>query len=125
MLHLPATEKTPEVRFDPQQGLLELTGVAVHENADGFFGPILSALERYATAPAERTTIRVHMEYFNSSAAKYLLDMLRTLEDVHLAGRTKVRMSWVHAADDLDMQEAGNDYRMLLEFPVDLVVAAR
>ncbi|MCB0788135.1 MAG: SiaC family regulatory phosphoprotein, partial [Flavobacteriales bacterium] len=54
--------------------------------------------------------------------AKYLLDIFRLLEDLHREGRSKVRLEWRCASDDLDMQEAGNDYRQLLEFPVKVVL---
>ena len=121
MLELQATDKTPLVHFDPGTGMLELAGIAVHENADAFFAPIMAEIERYALAPAQNTTVRIELEYFNSSAAKYLLDMLRTLEDLHLAGSSSVGLEWVHAADDLDMQEAGQDFKFLLEFPTKVV----
>ena len=78
-------------------------------------------MERYAARPAARTVVRVQLAYFNSSTSKYLLDMFKCLEDVHVAGTSRVQVQWVHQAGDLDMEEAGRDYRDLLDLPVELV----
>lgn len=117
-LHIAATAKTPAVELEPATGVLSLTGCSVHENASGFFAQIYRELERYAAEPARETVVRVDLTYFNSTSAKYLLDILRLLEDAHVAGRSRVRMEWTCAEDDLDMQEAGSDFGQLLEFPV-------
>jgi hypothetical protein len=113
-----ATGKTPLVRLDPNAGSLTISGCSIPENADGFFGPLFDRLEAYATNPASRTLISVHLSYFNSSSAKYLLDVFKRLEDLHATGSSQVRMEWLHADGDLDMREAGEDYRALLDFPV-------
>lgn len=118
---LEATAKTPAVSFDPRTGTLRMGGCSIPENADRFFTPLLDLLERYAAAPAPRTTVRVELSYFNSSSAKYLLDMFKRLEDLHTSGGSRVLLEWCHAPGDLDMVEAGNDYRSLLDFPVKLI----
>lgn len=121
-LDIPATPKTPAVRLEPGAGLLAIDGCSVHENADAFFRPIYQELTRYSASPATETVLQVALTYFNSTSAKYLLDIFRLLEDLHREGRSKVRLEWRCASDDLDMQEAGNDYRQLLEFPVKVVL---
>lgn len=120
-LQLAATEKTPSVIFDPDKGTIELAGCSIHENADRFFRPLIDLAERYALEPAEQTTIRLSLSYFNSSSAKYVLDLLKIMDDVHLGGTSKVRLEWLYEEDDLDMEEAGNDYRALLNMPVKLL----
>lgn len=117
-LELPGTDKTPTVSLDPKTGTISLTGCSIPENADRFFTPLYDVVERYATEPAQRTTVRVALTYFNSSSAKYLLDIFKRLEDLHASGRSRVQLEWCHAPGDLDMAEAGQDYRSLLEFPV-------
>lgn len=116
-----ATDKTPAIRLVPSEGLLEIMGSSIPENADRIFGPVFDALEAYAASPASRTTVRIGLSYFNSSTAKQLLDLLKRLEDLHADGSTKVTLEWHYALDDLDMKEAGEDYRSLLEFPVKLI----
>ena len=116
-----ATEKTPAVRLDPVAGTLHIQGCSIPENADRFYGPLYDAVDRYALHPAIRTVVEVDLKYFNSSTSKYLLDVFKRLEDLHAASASSVVLEWRHAADDLDMKEAGEDYRALLEFPVKLM----
>lgn len=119
-LEIPATAKTPAVSIRPNEGLFEIRGCSIPENADRFFSPIQDLAERYAQAPQARTTLRVELTYFNSSTSKYLLDLLRCFSDLHGAGRSQVSLEWTFTRGDLDMKEAGEDYRSLVEFPVKL-----
>lgn len=120
-MQIEGTVKTPMVRLDTTSGSLEISGCSVHENADSFYRPLIDAVERYAAGPRPQTTVRITLTYFNSSSAKYLLDLLKILDEVHASGRGKVQVEWHHQEDDLDMLEAGEDYRSLLEMPVRLV----
>ena len=121
--HLTATEKTPEVLFDMQRGLLELKGCSIHENAEAFFRPLLDRMEQYIKRPSPVTKAKITLSYFNSSSSKYLLDLLRLLDEVHRAGTGEVLLEWHHDPEDLDMEEAGRDYSALLRMPVRLVAA--
>ncbi|MBL8010655.1 MAG: DUF1987 domain-containing protein [Flavobacteriales bacterium] len=118
---LPATAKTPRVLLDPARGVLELSGSSIHENADKFFRPIFDQLRTYLAAPQRNTVVRIELEYFNSSSAKYLLDLLRIVDDGHATGSTSASVEWGYRSDDLDMREVGEDYRGLLDMPVRLV----
>lgn len=120
-IDLPATDKTPSVLFDPSRGVLEIRGCSIHENSDRFFRPLLDQVEAYAQRPVKSTVVRVALSYFNSSSAKYVLDLLKLLDEAHASGHGKVVLEWYYDEDDLDMQEAGNDYRMLLEMPVKMI----
>ncbi|MFT3885218.1 MAG: DUF1987 domain-containing protein [Flavobacteriales bacterium] len=120
-IELSATDKTPSVLFDPREGLIELHGCSIHENADRFFRPLLEQVERYTQQPAPHTRVRLFLTYFNSSSAKYVLDLLKLLDDMHGAGTGKAQLEWHYDEDDLDMLEAGEDYKGLLEMPVKLI----
>lgn len=120
-LQLTRTDKTPDVLFDPEAGLLEMKGCSIHENAEAFFRPLLEMVEDYARKPAPRTTVRLTLSYFNSSSSKYILDLLRLVDEVHASGLATATLEWHYDQDDLDMQEAGQDYKALLDMPVTLV----
>lgn len=78
-------------------------------------------VEGYIEDPASETVVKLSLTYFNSSSSKYILDLLKLLDEIHFSGKGKVRMEWHYEQEDLDMQEAGQDYRSLLEMPVKLV----
>ena len=75
----------------------------------------------YAKQPRPRTEVRISLQYFNSSSAKYILDLLKLLDEAHASGTSTVTLRWMHDADDLDMEEAGQDYRELLDMDVEVV----
>ena len=50
-----------------------------------------------------------------------MLDLLRLLDEGHLARTGTVVLEWHYDQEDLDMEEAGRDYMTLLEMPVKLV----
>ncbi len=114
------TEKTPTVEIRPSEGVMSISGCSIPENADRFFTPVQDQVEVYVLSPNATTTIRIDLSYFNSSTSKYLLDLLKRLEDLHVAGRSKVLLEWCFQEGDLDMKEAGEDYRSLVDFPVKL-----
>lgn len=120
ILELSPTEKTPAVTIDPGRGLFVITGCSIPENADRFYGPIQDMAERYVLAPVPTTTLHVELTYFNSSSSKYLLDLMKLLADLNASGRSSVVLEWWYAKGDLDMKEAGEDYRSLLDMPVKL-----
>ncbi|MEZ4758006.1 MAG: DUF1987 domain-containing protein [Flavobacteriales bacterium] len=122
---LPATERTPAILLDPVEGVMEIRGRSIPENADRFFTPLHAIVDAYAMAPRPTSLLRVELSYFNSSTAKFLLDLFRQWEDLHASGRSKVRMEWLHARNDADMAEAGEDYRSLLEFPVKVMAVGQ
>ena len=108
------------MEIKPSEGFISITGCSIPENADRFFTPVQDAVDHYAISPHTSTTVRVNLNYFNSSSSKYLLDMFKRLEDLHVSGRSKVLLEWSYQEGDLDMKEAGEDYRSLIEFPVKL-----
>ena len=116
-----ATDKTPYVLLDPKQGRLEVRGCSIHENADRFFLPLIEMVEAYAQQPPEKTLVKFTLTYFNSSSAKYLLDLLKVFDELHASGKSQVAMEWVYEESDLNMEEAGEDFQGLLDFPVKLV----
>jgi len=100
--------------------MIAISGCSIPENADRFFSPLYDLVDAYAGHANSNTTVHISLTYFNSSTSKYLLDILKRLEDLHASGGSEVRMIWHCGAGDLDMQEAGEDYRSLVRFPVEI-----
>ncbi len=119
-VHWPGTDRTPEMTLDPGSGSISLSGCSIPENADRFYSPLYDLVNSYCARAAKETTVHIRLTYFNSSSSKYLLDLLKCLEDLHAGGNSQVRMVWHHGKGDLDMQEAGEDYRSLVDFPVEV-----
>lgn len=108
MFHLEKTKNTPEIYFDEESGTLKLTGRSIPENADSFYKSLIAEVENYKKNPAELLTIIFDLEYFNTSSAKMILFLLRSVKEVNS------EIIWIFEKDDEDMREAGEDYKAIL-----------
>ncbi|MCC6600786.1 MAG: DUF1987 domain-containing protein [Crocinitomicaceae bacterium] len=116
-IQLPASPKTPGVRFVPNDGFLEIKGRSIPENSLEFYRPLIDWVESYGKAPAGETNLHIHLEYFNTSSSKCLLDLFKRLENVS----GKVTIHWYYEQDDEDMLEAGEDYEAIISVPFKMI----
>ncbi|HQV53812.1 MAG: DUF1987 domain-containing protein [Flavobacteriales bacterium] len=115
------TSRTPHVVFHRGNGNMSITGCSIPENADKFYAPIHDVIEKYISAPAAKTTMRVELSYFNSSSAKFLLEIMKKFDDLHDSRLSEVLLEWCYIKGDLDQQEAGEDFKELLDFRTELI----
>ncbi len=95
------TNKTPLIDF-AQTGKLVMAGSAFPENAKEFFDPIIDWI---AEVNINEVDFDLVMDYFNTAAAKKLLELLRKLDS-----NTKikyVKVNWYYDKEDLDSLESG------------------
>ena len=69
-LIIDSSTETPFIHFDKETGLMEIKGRSIPNNPDLFWGPVLSWFDSYLMSPAENTTVRINLEYFNISSSK-------------------------------------------------------
>ena len=130
-LYIEGTDETPAVVLDPKKQKFSFDGNSYPENTSNFYMPILEWLSNFKSAfdkdPSIRNQLKqplvfeFNLDYFNTSSAKYILEILRVLEALHNNG-TQVLVKWYYLEDDEDMYEAGNDYQMSVNVPFELVV---
>ncbi len=114
------TPKTPSIRFDAELGIVEMKGRSIPENSTEFFKPLVDWLDEYASCPAKKTLVNIHLEYFNTSSSKCILDIFKKLEVIHKA-KNDVVVYWYYEEDDEDMLEAGEDYESIIRIPFELI----
>ncbi|MBN1180740.1 MAG: DUF1987 domain-containing protein [Bacteroidales bacterium] len=119
-IFIEGTPKTPTVKFDADQGLVEIKGRSIPENSIEFYKPLVDWLEQYAESPKELTKVNVQLEYFNTSSSKCILDVFKKLEAIHKA-KHEVIINWYYEEDDEDMLEAGEDYESIIRVPFKMV----
>ncbi|MDA8231983.1 MAG: DUF1987 domain-containing protein [Magnetospirillum sp.] len=114
-LHIAATERSPEVAFDFDEGVFALRGESYPEDASRVFGPVFSALSAFlADRPKRALRFDIELIYFNSSSAKALMNMLQMLDKAAAAG-VDLAVNWRFAPDDETMREFGEDFSEDLE----------
>jgi hypothetical protein len=114
------TPKTPSILFDAEKGLVDIRGRSIPENSTEFFKPLVEWLDRYSENPAKITTVNIHLEYFNTSSSKCILDLFKKLETIYKA-KKEVIVNWYYEEDDEDMLEAGEDYESIIRIPFKLI----
>lgn len=114
------TPKTPTVRSDSNQGLLEITGRSNPENTIEVFKPIVNWVEEYVQNPWDKTTVKIQLEHFNTSSSKSLIGILKRLEALKKEGR-EIIVNWHYDADDEDILEAGENFESVIEIPFNMI----
>lgn len=114
---IPATDKTPKVILRPD-GMCEISGKSIPEDAEVFYSPILKWLENYVANPAAKTHLIIDLEYFNISSSKRILFILYKLNEL-VSRNIDVRVSWKYDDNDEDMYEVGQDYAFMVKIPFD------
>ena len=115
-LILEPTPNSPRIVLDPENRSFEFSGESRPENVRKFYLPILEWLEAY-TAEQEKLSddertfgllCQFNFEYFNSTSAKYILDIFKSLNAINALG-IELEIKWLYEEDDEDMLEVGQE----------------
>lgn len=112
------TVNTPKIVFNPQENVFEISGSSYPENPIKCFSPILAWAEEYVKQPNKLTELTFRFQYFNSSTAKYILNILWVFEKITETSTNKVVVNWYYDEETPDGYAAGERYSQLssLEF---------
>jgi len=119
-LTINGTPKTPEILLNAEKGMLEFKGRSIPENSTEFYKPVFDWINEYSKAPKATTSVKMHLEYFNTSSSKCILDIFKKLEKIKKAGN-EVSINWYYDEDDEDMLEAGEDYESIIKIPFKMI----
>ena len=113
-IRIEATDNTPEVDFDFEANAFALRGILYPEDAFPFFDPILRPFREHLSELASDATFTFELTYFNSSSARFVMEILRVLDGA-AQGEHAVRIVWVCDDEDDNMQETGEEFAEDLE----------
>lgn len=119
-ISLEGSSKTPTIKFNADEGVMEIKGRSIPENSIDFYKPMVDWLDEYAKNPREKTIVNVQLEYFNTSSSKCILDVFKKLEAIN-KGKSSVQVNWYYEEDDEDMLEAGEDYESIIRVPFKMI----
>ena len=117
-LHRPPTRTTPEISFDTERGFLELIGTSIPDNSLEVYGPIQLAISMSKDL-ASSFEFHMKLEHFNTSSAKCLFDILRSLKSVY--SLDQIEVAWYYDEDDEDLLECGEDFSDLLNIEFNFI----
>lgn len=119
-LDIRATNDTPKVLFDPENGVFEISGRSLPEDVVSFYQPLIDWLEDYKDNPNNVTEFVFKYVYFNTATSKLIQDILIKLEEIHEAGH-KVQILWYYEEEDEDMLDLGEEFAENLDIPFEII----
>jgi len=120
VLFIKGTHETPEVTFDAVNQIFKISGRSSPENVNKFYTPILDWFNAYEQKPNQQTVFDFQLHYYNTASAKLLLTIMLRLEKICDKGYD-VLIRWFFPNEDDDMEEAGEDYKNIVNVPFELV----
>lgn len=129
-LILEASEFSPKVVLDPVNNKFELTGESRPENAGKFYDPIVKWMEGYKAilfwqkdkyGKSNKITFEFNLDYFNSTSAKHILDILKQIDSFYGEGHDAL-IKWYYFMEDEDMRDSGEEFSKLISVPIEFVV---
>ena len=123
------TITTPEITFDYDNNIFNLEGCSRPEDVRSFYYPIIQWLTDLKNGVEngeiknnnDITVFNFKFDYFNSSSAKFILDILVLINDIHKAG-LNIRIDWYFEENDDDMKEVGEELSDVVDFPFEYKV---
>lgn len=115
-LFIKGSQNTPEVNFNPENGIFKIDGRSIPENPGDFYDPLLDWLIEYFEAPAKKTVFSINLDYVNSGSSKYLLGLFRVFKKKHKEG-AMLEVNWFYEEDDEAIESLGEHYQSILSIP--------
>ena len=108
--------QTPEINFDPETGVLFLSGKSYPADAIEFYQPLIAWSKNYIKEPAASTELICEIEYLNSASQKQLVELIMAFKPLHESGKPFV-VKWKFEEGDDDIQSVGELIEHELEIP--------
>lgn len=125
------TENTPGVELDANEHELTFEGDSRPEDVQKFYTPIIKWLDDYTNhlyflkdkfSSEILINCSFKFEYFNSSSAKYVLDIMNKLSSINKeSNKIKLKINWNFDEMDEDMFEAGKEFEDMLGFEFNFI----
>lgn len=117
---------TPRVILDHEEHFLEIAGESRPQNVREFFGPIIDWMNDFsgnlvkAGKTEKPVVMNFNFDYFNSSSAKYILDICKILSRMRSV-EVDASVKWYYVRGDDDMLEAGKEMSQIVRIPFEFV----
>lgn len=111
----------PSVRLDKEKSIFELSGRSLPEDVDVFYIPVIEWIQKYIEMPNDYTEFVFKFDYYNSSTARKIIDILLILEQIKKKFPEKdVKIIWYYDEGDEVMKDNGEDFQNVIKIPFEL-----
>ncbi len=122
-LKISGTDNTPQVDLDLDTGNYVIQGESRPENVAEFYKPVKEWIENWGGQlyyrvqqfkREENHRVKFRFEYFNSSSAKYIMDLILKINEINTSSeKINVEIDWVYDEMDEDIEQAGREFEEL------------
>ena len=113
-LYLEKTKSSPEVEFNPETGILKISGQSYPENAFKFYEPLFDWIDDYMQVVDKKIQLCISLIYLNTSSIKCLMDIIYKFEQAAQNGKNIV-INWCYKSNNRNILECGNEFKEDLE----------
>jgi len=116
---LEKTKNSPEIILDVENNTFKIAGRSIVEDPGEFYLPIYTWLAEYVKTPLDDTNFIIDLEYFNSSSARQIMEIIMVLEKINDTGKS-VKISWMYEEGDEMSKERGDEIKLVskLDFEI-------
>jgi len=114
-----ATDRSPSVVLDRQDGILRIEGRSYPEEGMDFYDPIIVRFKSIQDSETPIKTVHIRLEYYNSSTTKAFAELL-TLLGKAKANNHEVKVIWEYEEDDDGIQEDIDMFLDTFDLPFDI-----
>lgn len=109
----------PEVILNQEKGIFTIRGKSIPEDSNSFYSPIFKWFDQYFENPNKETILFLQLEYYNSSSARSIANLIKIFDDKYNSGYN-VKVIWSYNPDDEAMKESGEDFSLLFSVPIEI-----
>lgn len=108
--------QTPEINFNPDTGVMFLSGKSYPADAIEFYQPLIDWSKNYIKNPASKTELTCEIEYLNSASQKQLVELIMAFKPLYDSGKNFI-VKWKYEEGDDDILSVGELIEHELEIP--------
>ena len=107
-LNLPASVTTPNIKFNEETGICEVSGESYMENSVKFYEPVFKWFNDYVEQNGSSIKLIMKLEYMNTSSMKHIYNLILLMKQIKDKG-LNVEVEWHYDEDEIDLEEDIND----------------
>jgi hypothetical protein len=119
-LNIEATQYSPNIRTDWQQGRVQMSGESYPENTYEFFSQLVAWTENYLAESDAPLLLELQLSYLNTSSIRAMIDIFDLLQDAADSGR-EIRVAWQYDERNPRASELGEEFKEDYTFTFDII----
>jgi hypothetical protein len=110
----------PEVNFNAETGICEISGESYMEEAYKFYLPLINWIKEFILNEKRPLVINFKLIYFNTSSSRLIVDILETLRKFRDDGN-QVKVYWYFDSEDPDVKDEVEDFEIESGMDIELI----